>query len=130
MAIDKRIDVPFLNKFNKKSPYLKSEDELYASIAEEIGNILSTKLKIKDVSIDSPFGYGVRDLQSLEKSNEAVEQFKQQCCDAILRFEPRISEIEIIECKFNDVAQVLELEFSCQVPSVAGAFTSRITLAS
>ena len=129
MAIDRRIDVPFLNKFNRKSPYIKSESELYASIVEEIGNILSTKLKTREVSTDSPFAYGVRDLQSLEKSDEAINQFKQQCRDTILRFEPRVSDIDILECRFNDLAQTLELEFNCQVPEIGGSFSSKISLA-
>ena len=126
--IDKRIDAPFLTKFNRKSAFIKSEDELYISIMEEIGNILSTKLKTREISYDSPYSYGVRDLQSIENSEESKNIFKDNCREAILRFEPRVSDVEIIELRFNNISQTLEIELSCQVPLTRGTFSTKISL--
>lgn len=128
MTIDRRVDTPFLTKFNRDSPYLKSEDDLFASIMEEIGNILSTKLKTFEISYNSPYSYGVRDLQSLENSKESLDTFEENCRRAILRFEPRVSDVTVIKSHINNNLQTLELELSCYVPLANRAFSTKITL--
>ena len=125
MTIDKRIDAPFLSKFNEGSIYLKTESELFNSIINEIGNILSTKLKMKYTSGDSPFSYGISDLQSLENSEDSLNEFKIQCRKTILQFEPRISDIVISDCSFNGLNQCLEIEISCQLKSSEKIFSTK-----
>lgn len=128
MMIEKRVDAPFLSKFNRDSIYLKSENDLFNSIINEIGNILSTKLKTKAASEDSPFGYGVSDLQSLENSEDSLNEFKLQCRKAILRFEPRIDDVIISNCHFNKLNQCLELEISCQLKNSEKTFSSKFSM--
>ncbi len=125
--IDKRIDAPFLTKFNRRSPFLKSEKELYASIIEEIGNILSSKLKISEISYDSPYSYGVRDLQSIENSEESMLIYKENCRNAILRFEPRVSDVIITVLHFNNSSQTLEMELTCNIKGTQESFSTKMS---
>ncbi|MDR2667372.1 MAG: GPW/gp25 family protein [Holosporales bacterium] len=113
-----KIDVPFLYKFNEKSTYIQSKDELYLSITEEIGNILSSKLKIPgdftEIAFEStPFSYGVRDIQSIETSNEKLEKLKTHYRKAILNFEPRLSDVEVKTISVNNETQTLKIELIC-----------------
>ncbi len=119
--IDTRIDAPFLTKFNRKSPYLKP-NELIDSITDEIGNILASKTAL------SPFLYGVPDLQSLDNSPESLNTFAEHCRKAVLRFEPRVRDVEISNCHINTNTQSLELEISCFVPTLNQKLKTQINL--
>ena len=128
MTIERRIDIPFLDKFNSKTPFFRSESELFASVVDEIGNILSTRLRARELDGTSPFGYGVRDLQSLEGTGEFVERFKAHCREAILRFEPRVSDVFIEDCRFNKITQHLEMDMFVQVKLLNKGFSTKISI--
>ena len=119
--IDSRIDTPFLTKFNRKSPYLRP-NELIDSIADEIGNILASRTTL------SPFLYGVRDLQSLDNSPESLNTFAEHCRKAILRLEPRVRDVEILNCRINTNTQSLKWEISCFVPTLNQKLKTHINL--
>ena len=117
--IDKRIDVPFLMKFISDKTFL-TPDELIASIVNEIGNILSAKLKQKfDDSNKTPYGYGVPDLQSLDNSPESLGSFRESCRKAILSFEPRVSDATISECFIDYKKQILHIELHVVCPNIS-----------
>ncbi|MBR1479470.1 MAG: GPW/gp25 family protein [Alphaproteobacteria bacterium] len=128
MTIERRIDIPFLDKFNSDTSFFRSESELVASIVNEIGNILSTRLRERDAV--PPFDYGIRDLQSLEGSGEFVERFKAHCRAAILRFEPRVSDILVEDCRFNQQTQHLEMDILIQIKSSNKSFPTKISIGS
>ncbi|MDR1390869.1 MAG: GPW/gp25 family protein [Holosporales bacterium] len=128
MAIDKKAEASFLSKFNRKSVYLDSENEFFESIVEEIGNILSTKLKKLDDREESPFSYGIRDLQSLEISKNSIDEFKIHCCNMILKFEPRISDISVNNYHFDNKSQLLAMEFVCQTVKFSNSFITNILI--
>ena len=119
MKIDKRIDAPFLTKFVNNKTFL-THDELIASIVNEIGNILSTKLKQKfDDSTKTPYGYGVPDLQSLDSSAESLGGFKEKCCKAILAYEPRVSDVTISDCFIDYKTQMLHMQLTVFCTSIS-----------
>lgn len=124
----KRIDAPFLSKFNRKSVYFDSEEEICNSIINEIGNILSSKLKITDKSEETPFSYGIRDLQSVDNSQDAIEEFKDHCIRQILRYEPRVEEVYINECNLNKMNQTLEIELVCKIRGQDHTLNTKILL--
>lgn len=112
----KKVDLPFLEKFNQSSVYIDSYGGLCQSIVEEIGNILFSKLKLSgkygDFK-DIPFSYGVRDIQSVNASFEELRNFKTHCEEAILNLEPRLESIEISDIKLDKEKQVLNLKIIC-----------------
>lgn len=128
MAIDKRIDVPFLTKFNRNEVFFDNKNALFESIIQEIGNILSTKLKTDSIDYDSPFSYGVRDLQSLDTSELEIENFKTHCREAILKFEPRLSDVMIQSCTVNHSRQTIELELVCKLRQGLEVFSTKFQL--
>jgi predicted component of type VI protein secretion system len=130
-----KIDAPFLSKFNRQSIYITSETELYQSIIEEIGNILSSKLRVigdyRNPKVkDSPFCYGVRDLQSIGTSSEEMEEFKLHCRTMILNFEPRIQDIEITKIFLNRETQNLRLDVTCFLKNGNRKFSTEISISS
>jgi predicted component of type VI protein secretion system len=113
-----KIDRPFLEKFTERSIYLTSYDELCKSVINEIGNILSSKLKLNDENSKSfkiPFLYGVRDLQSIGISDDNIENFKRHCEKIILELEPRLSRIEFDKVNVNKEEQSLKVEITCHL---------------
>ena len=125
----KRIDAPFLSKFNRDSIYMNPDSELYESIINEIGNILSSKLKTIDRNEDSPFSYGIRDLQSIDNSEDSLSDFKIHCAKQILRYEPRIEDIYINECSINKMQQTLEIELVCKIKGRNKDLNTKISVA-
>jgi predicted component of type VI protein secretion system len=129
-----RIDSPFLSKFKNSTPlYIKSEEELAQSIMEEIGNILSTKLKLpgkfQDIKDrDSPYAYGVRDLQSVGISPEELDTFKNHCKVAILSYECRLIDIEINNISFDKDRQILMLNIQCTPKQTEKKFAMKINV--
>jgi predicted component of type VI protein secretion system len=126
------IYAPFLSKFSRESVYIQSDDELYQSIIEEIENILSSRLKIPDdyttlLSENTPFSYGVRDIQSIGGSNEEFEKLKTHYRDTILRFEPRLLDIEIGKMQIHRDTQTLKIEMTCVVKNSNKKFTTSIS---
>ena len=108
-----KIDKPFFEKFNSSSLFFKSKEEIYHSIVSEIGNILASRLKMKDEVLtlcENPFSYGVRDFQSIDGSEKALQQFMQLCRKMILKNEPRISNIEIEKVRMDKEQQKILLE--------------------
>lgn len=128
MTIDRRIEVPFLSKFNRKSQFFDSQNELLESIIEEIGNILSTKIRSENSTELSPFSYGVKDLQSINDAQENLEAYAKECRKAILRLEPRVTNVSITKCQINKQTQTLEMEISCFVPTVKESFSTNVVL--
>ena len=112
--IDKRIDAPFLQKFVRKTPFL-NQNELIESIVNEIGNILSSRHQFPG-RIKFPFAYGIQDLLSMDNSVESLNTFKENCRNAILKFEPRVSDVAITNCQSNHLHQSLNIELiiTCQ----------------
>lgn len=115
-----KIDRPFFEKFNKHNVYFNSQEEYYLSIVNEIGNILSSRLKISDIEInnvgglaDIPFIYGIRDIHSVNTLN--TDEFKAQCRDLVMMFEPRITDFEITSITHNQEIQSLELTVRCVI---------------
>ncbi|MDR1332834.1 MAG: GPW/gp25 family protein [Holosporales bacterium] len=112
-----KVDAPFLSKFNRRSAYIESTDELLQSIVEEVGNVLSAKLAIpgshtaKDI-YNSPFSYGVRDIQSIGISSGDLDNFKAHCRRAILAFDPRLLNVEIDNIAFDKCAQRLKMSMT------------------
>lgn len=123
-----KIDAPFLSKFNRNSVYLDSDDEFYQSIIDEIGNILSSKLKIIDKANESPFAYGIKDLQSIDNSIDSLDDFKIHCIKQILRYEPRIDEVFINECVINKMNQTLEIELFCKIKGRNQNLSTKISI--
>ena len=113
--IDKRIDAPFLAKFVKKTPFL-SQNELIESIVDEIGNILSSRHQAPE-GVKFPFAYGIHDLLSMDNSVEMMNEFKENCRDAILRFEPRVSDVAITNCQIDYLHQSLNIELLITCPN-------------
>ncbi|MDR1365347.1 MAG: GPW/gp25 family protein [Holosporales bacterium] len=112
-----RIDAPLLSKFGVGRTYVKSADELLLSIIKEIENILASRLTIPSDYIDGdiydfPFAYGIRDLQSVGISQDWLNLFKTCCRKAILKFEGRISNVEIDDVSFDKLAQHLKMSIS------------------
>lgn len=128
MTIDRRIEVPFLSKFNRKSQFFDSQNELLESIIEEIGNILSTKIRSENSTELSPFSYGAKDLQSINYAQENLEAYAEECRKAILRLEPRVTNVSITKCQINKQTQTLEMEISCFVPTVKESFSTNVVL--
>jgi predicted component of type VI protein secretion system len=100
---------------------------------EEIGSILSSKLKTpgnyKDKQItNSPFSYGVRDLQSIGTSTEDIADFKEHCKAVILKFENRISNIEINEIAFDKEKQNLKMSITCLLKRFDKQFVAEIVI--
>ncbi len=126
--INKRTDAPFLSKFNRNSIYLNSENELCESIINEIGNILSSKLKTIDKNEKLPFSYGIRDLQSIDNSVESINEFKIHCMEQILRYEPRIEDLYINECVINKMNQTLEIELFCKIKGKNQNLSTKISI--
>lgn len=126
--IKKRVDSPFLSKFNQDSIYLNSDEELYKSIIDEIGNILSSKLKITNRNEESPFAYGIRDLQSIDNSMDRLNDFKNHCIEKILRYEPRIEDLYINECSINKMNQTLEIELICKIKGKDKHLSTKISI--
>ncbi len=125
---EERTDAPFLSKFNRDSVYLSSENELCESIINEIGNILSSKLKTFDKNEKSPFSYGIRDLQSIDNSVDALDEFKIHCMEQILRYEPRIEDLYISECNINKMNQTLEIELFCKIKGKNQNLSTKISI--
>jgi predicted component of type VI protein secretion system len=128
-----KIDAPFLDKFNRSSVYISSYEELYDSIIEEISKILSSKLRTpgsyQNIQIiDSPFSYGVRDLQSVGTSTEDLADFKEHCRAMILRFENRISDLEIDDISFDKEKQNLKMNITCVLKHFDKKFTAEIKI--
>lgn len=125
---EKKIDAPFLSKFNRNSVYFNSDEELYKSIIDEIGNILSSKLKILNKKEKSPFGYGIRDLQSIDNSIDCLNDFKINCIEKILYYEPRIEEVYINECIVNKMNQTIEIELICKIKGKNKHLSTKISV--
>ena len=112
----KKVDLPFLEKFNQDSVYIDSYSVLCQSIVDEIGSILFSKLKISGKYMnfkDVPFSYGIRDIQSINVSYDELRDFKTHCEEAILNLEPRLESIEISDIKLDKEKQVLNLKIIC-----------------
>ncbi|MBQ8651016.1 MAG: GPW/gp25 family protein [Alphaproteobacteria bacterium] len=106
--MNKGFQQSFLDKFNS------SNYNIERSVISEIGRILSTKLSyVADISdytvFRRPYGYGVKDLQSLGLSNDNISQFAEHCRQAILIFEPRVSDVIIENTEINSNKQHIEL---------------------
>ncbi|MDR3224049.1 MAG: hypothetical protein LBT03_00455 [Holosporales bacterium] len=126
-----KINAPFLSKFNRPFQYFSGHSELCKSIIDEIGNILSTKLKLpgdyrSNVFMDVPFSYGVRDIQSVGISLEDLESFKEHCRLQILAFESRISDLEIEDISFNKEKQNIKMTINCKLKNSEQRFTTNI----
>ncbi len=81
MMMNKGFQQSFLDKFNS------SNYNIERSVISEIGRILSTKLSyVADISdytvFRRPYGYGVKDLQSLGLSNDNISQFAEHKSEA------------------------------------------------
>jgi predicted component of type VI protein secretion system len=127
-----KTDFPFLSKFDSESVYITSNEDFLSSIVDEIGNILSSRLKLpqsyKDFDFGNvPFAYGIRDLQSLGYSRRDLEDFKVHCRDMILRLEPRLEYIEIQDINIDKEAQSISITLVCYPKSSNyGKFTVKI----
>jgi predicted component of type VI protein secretion system len=108
-----RIDRLFLEKFTESSIYLKSEEDFVRSIIHEIGNILSCRLDSTVPISDSPFSYGTQDLESVNTSAKELSSFGALCRSSILRFEPRLEDLEISDIKIDRETQTLFLDIVC-----------------
>ena len=86
------------------------------------------KLKITDKSEETPFSYGIRDLQSVDNSQDAIEEFKDHCIRQILRYEPRVEEVYINECNLNKMNQTLEIELVCKIRGQDHTLNTKILL--
>jgi predicted component of type VI protein secretion system len=131
--VRKKIDAPFLSKLSGGPVYIRSTDDLLKSVADEIGNILSSRLMIPDGYVDGdiynfPFAYGVRDLQSVGISRENLDAFKSHCRKAILRFECRISDVEIGDVAFDKSTQQLKMDISFTLKDRLTKFTTEVTI--
>ena len=78
----------------------------------------------KDTS--SPFSYGVRDLQSIDSSDEGLAAFKQHCAEQILRYEPRLEDIDIGSCVINKMTQSLEMEITSKIRGQRNELSTKI----
>jgi predicted component of type VI protein secretion system len=131
--VRKRIDAPFLSKLSGGPVYIKATDDLLKSVVDEIGNILSSRLMIPNGYVDGdvysfPFAYGVRDLQSVGISRENLDAFKSHCRKAILRFECRISDVEIGDISFDKTTQHLRMDVSFTLKDQLTKFTTVVTI--
>ncbi|MDR0630585.1 MAG: GPW/gp25 family protein [Holosporales bacterium] len=129
-----KLDHSFLSKFNNNQIYINSTDELYKSIMKEIENILSSRLKLSNSyktdypKMNSPFSYGVRDLQSIESSQETFEDFKIHCQNTILAFEPRLKNITISDIKINKDILMLFIKITIFLKDTKRVFTTEIMI--
>ncbi|MDR0695404.1 MAG: hypothetical protein LBF56_01355 [Holosporales bacterium] len=133
MSIAQKIDAPFLSKFIHGKEYLDSAEEICRSITEEIGNILSTRLTLSGDHAntrikDSPYRYGVRDLQSVGVSSEDLEKYKAHCKEAILASESRLYDLEIESISFIKEMQSLQMSMSCVLKGGDYSFLTEISL--
>lgn len=108
---NKKIDTPFFQKMVTMSKFI-SFPEYKNSIINEIRNILSSRIKGNDYK-NSPFLYGIPDIESLDGSLDNLELFKKKSESLIIHNEPRISEIRILNAVMNNNTQLLELQMRC-----------------
>lgn len=126
-----KIDRPFFEKFNSASAFFNSENDFYNSIVSEIANILASRLKMKDETLErgeNPFLYGIRDFQSLDGSEKSLQKFMLLCQKMILKNEPRISDIEIDKITLNKEQQKIFLEATIFVGK--GSFETKLSIGS
>ena len=68
----------------------------------------------------------MRDLQSIDSSDEGLAAFKQHCAEQILRYEPRLEDIYIGSCVINKMTQSLEMEITCKIKGLRNELFTKI----
>ncbi|MDR2074932.1 MAG: hypothetical protein LBP31_01795 [Holosporales bacterium] len=121
----KKLDRPFLDKIVVRSTYFSNYEEYVSSIIDEIGNILSCRLKNKE---NSSFNYGISDILSVGSDNDNLEKFKLECQNIVKKLEPRISDIEITDIDSNNKTQTMELTMVCILKETGQKIYPKITI--
>lgn len=109
----KRFDRSFLEKISVGETYHGDYESYKMSVINEIGNILSCRLKSEGGISENPFSYGIKDLLSQDISKDDLDIFRINCQRIVKELEPRILDIEFTDLKVNARRQVLELAMKC-----------------
>lgn len=108
-----KLDRPFLEKMTTAQTYYRDYDSYISSVVDEIGNVLSCRLKEGSGVSENPFGYGIKDLLSQGISKDGLDMFRISCQRIIKELDPRILDIEITDLKINNTTQSLYLGITC-----------------
>ncbi len=108
-----KLDRPFLEKMTVGQTYHIDYDSYISSVVDEMGNILSCRLRGNAGVSKNPFGYGIKDWLSQEISKDGLDMFRISCQRIIKELDSRISDIEITDIKINNKKQSLQLEVMC-----------------
>jgi predicted component of type VI protein secretion system len=114
MVGSKRVECVFFDKVLTQKKYIESEDEYEDTIISEINNILSSRLKLKrglaNAQHENPFMYGIPDIESLDGSQDSLDDFQKRCEKLILSSDPRLSEVKITDVTNDCSKQVIEMK--------------------
>jgi predicted component of type VI protein secretion system len=112
-----RIDRPFFDKFVEEKGRIETEKEYVGSIVEEVGNILCSRIRVPiELALSStkvPFSYGIIAIESLNISQEDLDIFRRRCELLIVKNEPRLTKVNIVDIKTIESTIKITMECVC-----------------